>query len=95
MHLFEVLKQPILTEKSNYQADELAQYTFEVDVRANKLLVRKAVEAVFNVHVQEVNIISMRGKKRRFGRHEAQLKSWKKAIVKLAPGESISFFEGV
>lgn len=95
MHLYEILKRPVLTEKTNYQADALTRYTFEVDVRANKHMVRNAVETIFDVHVMAVNMITMRGKKRRFGRHEAQLKDWKKAVVTLAPGESISFFEGV
>jgi len=95
MHLYEVLKRPVLTEKTNYQADELSRYTFEVDMRANKHMVRSAVETIFGVHVVAVNMITMHGKKRRFGRHEAQLKDWKKAIVTLSPGETISFFEGV
>ncbi len=95
MHTYQVLKRPILTEKSNYQADELSRYTFEVDGHANKHMVRSAVETIFKVHVQNVNMITMRGKKRRFGRHESQLADWKKAVVTLAPGESIRFFEGV
>jgi len=95
MHDYEVLKRPILTEKSSYQADELNRYTFEVDVRANKHMVRKAVENIFGVQVQKVNIITVHGKRRRFGRHEGRTKTWKKAIVTLAPGESISLFEGV
>ncbi|MCD6518654.1 MAG: 50S ribosomal protein L23 [Anaerolineae bacterium] len=95
MEIYEVLKRPILTEKSSYQADVLRQYVFEVDVRANKHQVRKAVEEIFGVHVQAVNIMNVRGKKRRWGRHEGKMRDWKKAIVTLAPGESISFFEGV
>ena len=95
MEIYEVLKRPILTEKSSYQADVLRQYVFEVDVRANKHQVRKAVEEIFGVHVQAVNIMNVRGKKRRWGRYEGKTRDWKKAIVTLAPGESISFFEGV
>jgi large subunit ribosomal protein L23 len=57
MHPYEVLKRPILTEKTDYQSDALHRYTFEVDVRANKHLVRDAVQTVFNVTVQDVHII--------------------------------------
>lgn len=95
MHQYEILKRPILTEKSNYQADELQRYTFEVDKRANKLQVRWAVESVFDVSVVDVHIMNVRGKTRRFGRKEGRTSDWKKAIVTLAPGQTISFFEGV
>ena len=95
MHPYEVLKRPILTEKSDYQSDALHRYTFEVDVRANKHLVRDAVQTVFNVTVEAVRIINVHGKQRRVGRHMGHTSGWKKAIVTLAPGESISFFEGV
>lgn len=95
MDLYEVLKRPILTEKTSYQAEQLNRYTFEVDVRANKHLVRQAVENSFDVKVQDVNIMTVRGKSRRFGRHEGRTSDSKKAVVTLAPGETISFFEGV
>lgn len=95
MHAYEVLRRPILTEKSSYQADTLHRYTFEVDRRANKLDVRRAVEEVFDVAVENVNIMNVRGKPRRFGRREGRTSDWKKAIVTLAPGDTISFFEGV
>lgn len=95
MHVYEVLKRPILTEKSAYQSDELNRYTFEVDVRANKHQVRQAVEEVFDVKVVDVNMMNVRGKTRRLGRHMGRRPSWKKAIITLADGESISFFEGV
>ena len=95
MHPYEVLKRPILTEKTNYQADELSRYAFEVDIRANKVQVRQAVETVFEVTVLNVNIMNVRGKKRRLGRHEGRTPDWKKAVVTLAPGDSIAFFEGV
>ncbi|MGI6375932.1 MAG: 50S ribosomal protein L23 [Anaerolineae bacterium] len=95
MHIYEVLKRPILTEKTNYLADELHRYTFEVDRRANKQLVQRAVEEIFKVQVQRVNIMCVQGKTRRFGRLIGKTPEWKKAIVTLAPGDSISFFEGV
>jgi len=95
IHLYDVIVRPVVTEKTNAMAADNCHYTFEVDMRANKHMVRSAVETIFCVHVVAVNMITMHGKKRRFGRHEAQLKDWKKAIVTLSPGETISFFEGV
>lgn len=95
MDPYEVLKRPILTEKSSFQSDNLHRYTFEVDVRANKRQIRDAVEQVFNVQVLAVNVMNVRGKQRRWGRIVGRTKDWKKAIVTLAPGQSIQFFEGV
>jgi len=95
MDPYEVLKRPILTEKSSFQSDNLHRYTFEVDVRANKRQIRDAVEQVFNVQVLAVNVMNVRGKRRRWGRIVGRTKDWKKAVVTLAPGQSIQFFEGV
>lgn len=95
MNPYEVLKRPILTEKSNYQSDALHRYTFEVDRRATKIDVRRAVESIFNVTVVGVNMIHVRGKQRRFGRVVGRTSDWKKAVVTLAPGQSLKFFEGV
>jgi large subunit ribosomal protein L23 len=95
MHVYQVLKRPVLTEKSNYQADALHRYTFEVDRRANKHQVREAVEHIFDVTVVDVNMMTVRGKQRRLGRYSGRTPDWKKAIVTVAPGQSIRFFEGV
>jgi large subunit ribosomal protein L23 len=96
MHVYEILKRPVMTEKSNAQGDERNQYTFEVDRRANKMQVKDAVETVFNVKVREVNIINVPAKMGRYGRVMVTKKSaWKKAIVTLVPGSTIQFFEGV
>jgi len=95
MHLYQVLKRPVLTEKSNYQAEALQRYTFEVDPRANKHQVREAVEQIFSVTVVNVNLMNVRGKNRRLGRYSGRTPDWKKAVVTVAPGQSISFFEGV
>ena len=95
MHLREVLRRPVLTEKSNYQTESLHRYVFEVDRRATKQLVRQAVETIFGVRVLGVNIMNVRGKQRRIGRNVGKTSDWKKAVVVLASGDSISFFEGV
>ncbi len=96
MHVYDVLKRPIVTEKTNAQASADNQYTFEVDVRANKLQVKDAVETAFSVKVKEVNIVNIPPKKGRYGRLMVTKKSArKKAVVTLAPGNTIQFFEGV
>ncbi len=96
MDVYEILKRPITTEKSNVQAEYYGQYTFQVDRRANKLQVKEAVEKIFDVKVISVNIMNMPAKRGRFGRRRVVRKpAWKKAVVKLAPGQRIQFFEGV
>ncbi|HAL62713.1 MAG TPA: 50S ribosomal protein L23 [Chloroflexi bacterium] len=94
MDKHEVLRRPIVTEKTTMQSEQ-GMYTFEVDRRANKLQVKEAVEKVFGVDVVSVNIINVPGKPRRWGRHVSRTPSWKKAIVKLAEGQRIELFEGV
>lgn len=95
MHVYDVIKRPVLSEKSSIQADELNRYTFEVDPRATKVEIADAVARVFGVNVISVNVMNVRGKRRRVGRTEGTTPAWKKAVVTLAPGESISYFEGV
>ena len=96
MHIYQVLRRPIVTEKTTDRLQPLRQYAFEVDIRANKLQIKQAVEAAFGVRVIDVNVMRMPAKVRRYGRRSV-VKSpmWKKAIVTLAPGDSIQFFEGV
>ncbi len=95
MNPYEVLRRPILTEKTGRQSDDLHRYTFRVDVRANKLQIKEAVEHAFNVQVLAVNVVNVRGKARRWGRILGRTEAWKKAIVTLTPGQTIQFFEGV
>lgn len=86
---------PIITEKSNTQKENAQQVTFRVPLWATKVEVRKAVEKIFNKKVVEVKTIKVRGKMKRLGRFSGRLPDWKKAIVRLKPGERIEFFEGV
>jgi large subunit ribosomal protein L23 len=97
MHPYDILKRPVITEKSNFQSDVLGQYTFEVDGRVNKHQIKDAVEAIFGVTVERVRVVNMPTKRaRRYGRREVVRKAgWKKAIITLAPGDRIEFFEGV
>ena len=105
MHLYQVLKRPLSTEKVA-RLGELAQpqYAFEVDSRANKMQVKQAVEGIFNVTVKEVRVINVAARRRRhprsriMGRKAKQVvrkSGWKKAIVKLAEGQRLDLFEGV
>jgi large subunit ribosomal protein L23 len=95
MHIYEVLKRPIDTEKSRILAKYYNQYTFEVDRRANKMQVKEAVEKIFDVKVVGVNIVNIPAKYGRYGRRRVKRKpAKKKAIVTLAPGHSIGIFEG-
>jgi large subunit ribosomal protein L23 len=105
MHLYEILKRPLITEKVT-RLGELAQpqYAFEVDSRANKMQVKEAVEAIFNVTVVDVRVINVAAHRRRHPRsrimgHKAKQvvrkPGWKKAIIKLAEGQRLELFEGV
>lgn len=95
MHIYEVLRRPVLTEKSVI-GSEGGKYTFEVDMRANKPLVKDAVETAFDVAVDEVKIAVMPAKTSRRGRRVViRHAKWKKAIVTLQPGDRIQMFEGV
>ena len=94
MHVREVLRRPLITEKSTVlQAQN--KYAFEIAGGANKTMIKQAVEKAFKVTVTGVNVITMRGKTRRIGRREVHTSPWKKAIVTLKAGEKIEFFEGV
>jgi large subunit ribosomal protein L23 len=96
MRIQEIIRRPLITEKSTELRDENNIVAFEVDRRANKIDVKRAVEAQFKVKVAEVRISNMHGKVRRQGRYMGRRADWKKAYVRLAPGEkAIEFFEGV
>ena len=89
----DIIVRPIITEKTN-RLMELGQYTFEVLPKANKIEVRKAVEEVFKVKVVRVNTIQVRSKPKRMGAFLGRSRTWKKAVVTLAAGQKIAFFEG-
>ncbi len=89
-----MLRRPLVTEKSTVLQQQ-NKYAFEIANEANKPMVKEAVEAAFKVKVTKVNVVAMRGKARRVGRRIVQTRDWKKAIVTLAAGDKIEFFEGV
>ncbi len=103
-----VIKRPILTEKGtalketggrpdgDADAESLRpQFLFEISSDANKVDVRRAVEKLWNVKVVKVRTAVVRGKERRVGKYMGKRSNWKKAVVTLAPGQTIDFFEGV
>jgi large subunit ribosomal protein L23 len=92
---FEVLKRPLITEKSTTEKDKSNKLFFEVDRRANKIEIKQAVEQMFKVNVLDVTTMNMRGKKKRVGRFFTQRSDWKKAMVTIKPGQRVEFFEGV
>lgn len=90
-----IIERPLITEKSVAGA-ESNKYTFRVVKTANKIEIAQAVEQVFNVKVDSVNTLTVKGKKRRVGKHpEGRTTDWKKAIVSLRPGYKIEIFEGM
>ena len=94
MHLYEILRRPLITEKSATLQVE-GKYAFEVAGVANKTQVKQAVEKAFKVKVLAVNVMTVPGKERRVGRRIIKTQSWKKAIVTLKPGDKIEIFESV
>jgi large subunit ribosomal protein L23 len=96
MRVQEVIRRPLITEKSTELRDEKNIIAFEVARKANKIDVKRAVEAQFKVKVAEVRITRVHGKVRRQGKFAGQRPDWKKAYVRLAAGEKpIEFFEGM
>ena len=94
MHLYEVLRRPLITEK-NTMLQAQGKYAFEIAREANKPQIKQAVEKAFKVKVLAVNVMTVPGKTRRVGRQQVLTQSWKKAIVTLKPGDRIELFEGV
>jgi len=96
--IYDVLRRPLITEKSNYQSGKLHQFTFEVAKEATKVLVKDAIETLFDVSVVRVNIINTPAKRSRRARSRrllVRVAGYKKAIVTLAEGDTLEMFEGV
>lgn len=90
----EIIRRPVITEKTNIQKEIANQLTFEVDRRANRIEIKRAIETAFKVKVTSVKTMQVKGKVKRRGRNIGKRRDWKKAIVTLMPGERIDFFEG-
>jgi len=95
VRVHDVIRRPLVTEKSNIGREDQNLVTLAVDPRANKHEIKRAVEALFEVEVVRVRTMRMPRKTRRVGKFEGRKAEWKKALVELAEGQSIEFFEGV
>ncbi len=91
MEARDILIRPLITERTTDLMTE-GKYVFVVDKRANKIQIADAVKEIFNVKVEDVNTVNVKGKTKRMGRTSGKTASYKKAIVKLAAGETIEFF---
>ena len=89
----DIIIRPIITEKSSRMMEE-NWYTFEVHSMANKIQIRKAIEEIFKVKVKKINTINVKPKPKRMGAFRGKTRYWKKAMVSLAAGQRIEFFEG-
>jgi large subunit ribosomal protein L23 len=95
MEVHQIIRKLLVTEKSTVARDESNKYVFEVDRKANKVEIGRAVERLFKVKVVDVHVMHVLGKKKRMGRIIGQKSSWKKAIVTLTAGNRIDVIEGV
>jgi len=96
--IYEILRRPLVTEKTNYQVNQLHQYVFEVEGNSTRTMVKDAVEQIFDVKVLKVNIVNVPAKRTRRARSRrvaVRNPGYKKAIVTLSPEDSIAIFEGV
>ncbi len=95
MNPYQIIKRPLITEKAT-QLKEQGVYVFEVDRKANKIEIKKAIEQIYNVKVAKVRTVNVKPKYRRWGYRRVKRKgAWKKAYVQLEEGYSIELFEGV
>ncbi|HHV93920.1 MAG TPA: 50S ribosomal protein L23 [Firmicutes bacterium] len=92
--LWSIIRRPVISERT-MDLMQQNKYTFEVDIKATKPQIREAVEQIFNVEVEKVNTMRVRGKRRRMGRTEGKRPDWKKAIVTVKEGQRIELFEGL
>ncbi|MGB2929850.1 MAG: 50S ribosomal protein L23 [Desulfobacterales bacterium] len=94
MNPYDIIKRPLITEKTSIQKEDYNQMSFEVDRKANRVEIKRAIENIFKVNVYTVRTMQVKGKTKQRGRIVGKRRNWKKAVVKLMPGERIDFFEG-
>ena len=92
-HDFDVIIEPIVTEKTMKLLQEENKVTLKVKKDANKIEIKNAFEAIFNVHVEKINVMNVRPQAKRVGRYTGKVSGYKKAIVKLAAGEALDLFK--
>lgn len=93
MNIYDVIKKPLITEKTSLEQEGANTIAFEVDRNANKLEIKEAVEKIFKVEVTAVNTVNVAGKVKRVGRNIGKRSNWKKAYVTLKEGSRVDFFE--
>jgi large subunit ribosomal protein L23 len=93
MNIYDVIKKPLVTEKSTIEKDSRNVIALEVNRDANKIEIKQAVEKLFKVEVTDVNTINVAGKVKRVGKHTGKRSNWKKAYVTLKEGSNVDFFE--
>lgn len=93
MNMYDVIKKPLVTEKSTIEKDARNIIALEVDRNANKIEIKQAVEKLFKVEVDNVNTVNVAGKMKRVGKHIGKRSNWKKAYVTLKEGSNVDFFE--
>jgi large subunit ribosomal protein L23 len=89
---YDIIKAPIITEQSTQLIESQNRYTFKVDKKANKVEIKKAIEAIFSVKVLSVNTVNVLPKFKRMGKYEGYKPAYKKAVVKIAEGQKIDAF---
>lgn len=92
LKIYDIIKEPIITEKTIALKDAFNKYTFKVDVKANKIEIKNAVEKLFNVKVLEVATINVAPRAKKVGKYEGMTSAYKKAICKVADGQKIDAF---
>ncbi len=92
---YHIIKRPVVTEKSTILEEKYNQVIFQVDPRASKHQIKQAVESIFKVKVENINTMRMRGKPVRRGLITGRRSHWKKAVITLAEGDTIDFYQGV
>ena len=92
---YDIIRGPVVTEKTTLQKEYHNQITFEVDINANRVEIKNAIEQNFNTKVLKVRTCLIKGKTTQRGKISGRKRNWKKAVVKLMPGQKIDFFEGV
>jgi large subunit ribosomal protein L23 len=95
MRQYDIIRGPVVTEKTTLQKEINNQVTFKVDKKANRVDIKDAVERNFNIKVKQVRTLQVKGKVKQRGKIIGKKEDWKKAIVTLMPGQKIEFFEGV
>jgi large subunit ribosomal protein L23 len=95
MKHYDIIRGPVVTEKTTLQKELNNQVTLKVDPSANRVEIKEAVEKSFNTRVKQIRTLQVKGKVKQRGKILGKKKDWKKAIVTLMPGQRIDFFEGV